>query len=402
MKRLLLLLTLLSFAAIAPTASAAPPANDNLNQATLIPALPASVAGTVAESTKETGEPEHAGAPRVGGVWYVLVPTETTAVRAHTCSARFDTILAVYTGAGVAALTPVASNDDSCGTGSEVTFTATAGTPYFISVSPFDMLPEGSDAGFTLNVAALTAPGNDAFADALRLGGPRRVRGSNVVATSELGEPVHAAGGGHSVWFRHRATSTQTLTLDTLGSNFDTVLAVYQGNFGQLRRVAADDDGGPGLTSRIRLRVRRGQTYFIALDGADGSTGDWEFGLSDGGVRGVGLRVSIQPGQTLDGVIANGLRARVGCVARCRLDFQVKVGASTARRLGLGRNATFVARLLGNTGGNESADVPAVLRLTRAARRAFRGQDRVTLTLVARLRGTQSRDRSLVQKLTLR
>ena len=399
--RLLPALTLLLLAIAAPAAMAAPPPNDNLAQATPITALPAEVAGTVAESTRETGEPGHAGRQRNGGVWYAFTPTQTTSVIARTCEAQFDTVLAVYTGAGVGALSRVTDNDDSCATGSIATWTAMAGTTYFISVSPFQTLPSADEARFTLRLAVLTAPANDAFADALRLSGPRRVRGSNVVATSELGEPEHFGGGGHSVWFRYRARRTQTLTFDTLGSTFDTVLAIYRGDLGRLRRITRDDDGGPGLTSRIRLRVRRGSTYFIALDGTDEETGDWEFGLSDGGVRGSGLRVFVEPGQTLDGVVANGLRTRVSCVARCRLDFHVKVGAATARRLGLGRRPVIVARLMGTVGGDERPELPAVLRLSRAARSALRDEDRVTLTLVARLRGTDSRDRSLVQKLTL-
>ncbi len=399
MRRLLLAVTLVSLAIAAPTASAAPPLNDNLAAATPV-ALPSELPGTVAESTREAGEPGHAGVQRMGGVWYSFTPAETASVIARTCTAQFDTVLAVYTGSDVGALTRVTDNDDSCGVGSIVTFTATAGTTYYISVSPFDTLPTTAGS-FTLSLAVLTPPPNDAFASATRLGGPQRVRGSNVVATAELGEPAHFTGGGHSVWFRHRATRTQTLTLDTIGSSFDTVLAVYRGDLGRLSRIARDDDGGPGLTSRIRLRVRRGSTYFIALDGTEGESGDFQFGLSDGGVRGSGLRLVVEPGQTLNGVIAGGLRTRVGCVARCRLDFQVKVGAGTARRLGLGRRPVIVARLLGNVGGQGRPEVPAVLRLTRSARSALADEDRVTLTLVARLRGTRSRDRSLVQKLTL-
>jgi hypothetical protein len=46
-------------------------------------------------------------------------------------------MLAVYTGTKVRALTEVASNDDSCGLQSEVTFTARAGTTYRIAIDGF-------------------------------------------------------------------------------------------------------------------------------------------------------------------------------------------------------------------------------------------------------------------------
>src|SRR5262245_18046438 len=47
----------------------------------------------------------------------------------------FDTVLAVYTGVRVSALTPVASNDDNAGgTNSRLTFVAAAGAVYHIAV----------------------------------------------------------------------------------------------------------------------------------------------------------------------------------------------------------------------------------------------------------------------------
>ncbi len=257
-----------------------PPANDSVAQATPIAAVPATIAGTVAESTREVGEPAHAGRERVGSVWYSFTPTETRSVIARTCQAQFDTVLAVYAPNAAGALTSVAADDDSCGTGSLLGWTATAGTTYFIAVAPFDTLPPNDQANFTLSLAAGTRPANDAFASARRVTEARTVRGSNVLATRQSGEPRHFSGGGHSVWFRYRATRTRSVTLETRGSSFDTVLAVYRGNLGRLRRIARDDDGGPSFTSRIRLRVQRGRTYFIALDGTVSETGNWAFRLA--------------------------------------------------------------------------------------------------------------------------
>ena len=46
----------------------------------------------------------------------------------------FDTLLGVYTGSAVNALTEIASNDDNGGPQSKVQFSAVAGTTYYIAV----------------------------------------------------------------------------------------------------------------------------------------------------------------------------------------------------------------------------------------------------------------------------
>lgn len=67
------------------------------------------------------------------------------------------------------------------------------------------------------------------------------------------------------------------LTLDTDGSNFDTILAVYVGDgssFDSLQSVACDDNSGSnGKTSKVVFNVRANATYFIAVDGANGQSG---------------------------------------------------------------------------------------------------------------------------------
>ena len=55
--------------------------------------------------------------------------------------------------------------------------------------------------------------------------------GTNLGASVEAGEPEHGGSpGGHSVWWTWTAPSTGNVTIDTLGSNFDTLLAVYTGS----------------------------------------------------------------------------------------------------------------------------------------------------------------------------
>ncbi len=125
---------------------------------------------------------------------------------------------------------------------------------------------------------------NDDFADAVALGGTSgRITATNVGATKESGEPNHAGNaGGRSVWWRWTAPANGQATFDTFGSNFDTLLAVYTGgSLGALSLVAANDDAGGGLQSRVSFTAVAGVVYRIAVDGYGGASGNitlnWTF-----------------------------------------------------------------------------------------------------------------------------
>lgn len=92
-------------------------------------------------------------------------------------------------------------------------------------------------------------------------------------ATVEIGEPDHAfQPGGASVWYRWTAPGSGKLFLNTHGSRFDTLLAVYHGaSVGNLTHVASDDDSGPYGTSRLMFDVTPSVRYSIAVDGWSGA-----------------------------------------------------------------------------------------------------------------------------------
>lgn len=102
--------------------------------------------------------------------------------------------------------------------------------------------------------------------------------GSNVNATVELGEPSHAGKqGGRSIWLTWRAPETGVATFETVGSSFDTLLAVYNGSTItglSTNLVASDDDGGGFFTSRVVFNAEAGRDYEIAVDGYAGAWGE--------------------------------------------------------------------------------------------------------------------------------
>ena len=94
------------------TASAAAPANDDFANAAALSGLPANATGTNVDATTESGEPEHTDfssvTPGEHSVWWSWTAPSDGDVTVDTCGSNFDTLLAVYTGSSVEALTPVA------------------------------------------------------------------------------------------------------------------------------------------------------------------------------------------------------------------------------------------------------------------------------------------------------
>ena len=93
--------------------------------------------------------------------------------------------------------------------------------------------------------------------------------GDNFAATAEPDEPMHAGkNGGSSVWASWTAPRNGIATFSTLGSTFDTLLAIYTGtNLLSLTLEAADDDRAGYANSRVVFNAIAGQQYAIAVDG---------------------------------------------------------------------------------------------------------------------------------------
>ena len=104
---------------------------------------------------------------------------------------------------------------------------------------------------------------------------------NNSAATAETGEPDHAGvAGGKSMWFRYSSTTLKSVSLDTNGSDFDTVLAVYGStvsnpSFSGLQAVGSNDDDPTGLngSSAVSFVAQPNVVYYIAVDGYESSNG---------------------------------------------------------------------------------------------------------------------------------
>ncbi|MGB9004989.1 MAG: PPC domain-containing protein [Candidatus Aminicenantales bacterium] len=261
-----------------------PPANDDFASALAVTTLPATFSLQTGGATTETGEPSPGCASIINTVWYSYAPGVTKPVTVTTSGSGFDTVVGVYTGAALASLTPVACNDNSGGTPqASASFTAQASTTYWIQVGSVAGNPLGESGPLSLAIV-VTPPANDDFASALAL----PIAGSDTVDTSgatlELHEPTSAAGcgtAGNTVWYRLNVAQSFEVTIDTLGSNFDTIVTVYRGpSINQILPIACSHNFAG--TGRARLSFIAepntggwpiGSEFWIQVGGAGGASG---------------------------------------------------------------------------------------------------------------------------------
>ena len=142
-----------------------------------------------------------------------------------------------------------------------------------------------------VHAAAFAVPGNNAFAGATVLAATMsgQVTGSTSGADKETGEPPHGYNvGGASVWYKWTAPANGSITFDTLGSAFDTLLGAYTGSSVSALTLATPTDyatnddlaaetKSPSHTykSRIKFNAVSGQTYYLAVDGYNAAQGNF-------------------------------------------------------------------------------------------------------------------------------
>ena len=220
-------------------------------------------------ATKEPGEPNHGGSGGGHSLWWRWVAPGDGPVTVNTALSNFNTLLGVYTGGSVNALTAVAANQDISGSVITLTFPAAAGKEYWIAVDGKD----GATGSCTMNLSfSPSAPVNDALANATMISGISvQAIGHNFNATKEPGEPNHAGNaGGKSVWWKWTAPAAGQVFLTTAGSEFDTLLGVYTGTDMNALTVVASNDDPPDTfrdTSTLTFTATSGITYWIAVDG---------------------------------------------------------------------------------------------------------------------------------------
>jgi hypothetical protein len=261
------------------------PPNDNFANAIALTTCPSAGAiGSSVNATHEGSEPVHDpfGNPGGGSIWYKWTAPSNMLATISTEGSGFNTVLAVYTGSAVAGLVavPNGKSDDVHYPDllySQVTFNANGGTTYKIAVDglppPLDPFnTELARGGVELSVnAAWNNDLNRAIQLTNRMSGS--ASGSTRGATRQAGEPLHGGvNGSNSIWYAWTAPTNGTISFDTTGSGFDTVLAVYTGSSYPLTLVAENNNiSANNSASSVTFDAVSNTTYRIAVDGFPGS-----------------------------------------------------------------------------------------------------------------------------------
>lgn len=244
MNRALLCLLLAS-----STALAAPPANDSFASRITLSGSTPSISGDNADATLESGEPTY-GSIAGSSVWYEWTAPTSGFVTLTADTFTGDTVLGVFTGSAVNALTQIAFNDDtyelipgSSDHLSALTFYAVSGTSYKISVAGYDDAITIYQQAFTLSIA----PSTSAFLVSSTSLTPDPVNVTNATASMTLTVNAASAVPGPvlmTVQLQSPADPTRRIDLTLTDSHRTAGTAVsgtYQTSFTMPRHIPAGD-----------------------------------------------------------------------------------------------------------------------------------------------------------------
>ena len=244
-----------------------PPANDEFVDAEELYGIEGVAEGSNVNATAETGELLNDEYGSASTVWYRWTAPATGTAWFDTYGSDFDTVMGVLSDDGDV----LTVNDDGNDvTTSVVSFEATAGTQYWISVGGYEEAVGNISLEWYMDVPV---PANDEFVDAEELYGIEGVaEGSNVNATAETGELLNDEyGSASTVWYRWTAPATGTAWFDTYGSDFDTVMGVLSDD-GDVLTV--NDDGDDVTTSVVSFEATAGTQYWISVGGYSAAAGN--------------------------------------------------------------------------------------------------------------------------------
>jgi thermitase len=254
---------------------AAAPANNNFGAPAIINTLPytksqdtwgATVAGTDPMPTCGSGQNSNS-------VWYRYTAPSTGLLEIDTWGSDYDTVVAVWMGTA-GNLSQIDCNDDAYGN-----FQAwlegvpvTAGVTYYIEVMDYGD-PGGGQLELYVDFASSVA--NDGFGAPVTIStNPFNTTLNTAGATKASDDPVlmdcNRLAGEASVWYRYTPARNGNLELDTKGSNYDTMLAVWTGARGSLSGIGCNDDIGDvdgewDSDSILTVPVSAGIPYYIEV-----------------------------------------------------------------------------------------------------------------------------------------
>jgi hypothetical protein len=207
-------------------------------------------------------------------IWYIYIPAANGTLQVSTCGANFDTVLAAYSGGRQCQFSQIACNDDSCGTGSSISFPVAATqfpvTIYYIRVGGY----QGATGSGTVQVLGPECGPVSDFCPSAAPICPGVTRFSTIGANETIGFACAAL---NDIWFTYTPATNGSVTVDTCaGATFDTILAAYSGDCDTTNlathQLACNDDFC-STRSSITFNTVVGEYYQIRIGGFQGATG---------------------------------------------------------------------------------------------------------------------------------
>jgi len=145
----------------------------------------------------------------------------------------------------------------------------------FVAMLMLSLGPGGARTAYA------AAPSNDTFANAMAI---NSIPFQHVISTTEATETdssdpdsIPCEGktldrGKRTVWYRYPATASRGLHVDTIGSNYDTYIAIWKGtSLNNITLVTCDDDVFGDQYSETLFSTTAGNTYYIEVAGYAGT-----------------------------------------------------------------------------------------------------------------------------------
>ncbi|HKQ48262.1 MAG TPA: S8 family serine peptidase [Phycisphaerae bacterium] len=283
------------------------PSNDECTNAYAIPGTfynPGSIFTYNATVSNFYEPDESCEAGNVGvsnSVWYSYTPPGNGTIDLNTWGSNYDTVLSVFDGCGayIGATqiwfpTQLACNDDVDGTLQSriLGLPVNGGQTYMIKVSDYDTTSEGGELFVDLYFF-YSSPPNDHCFNRLPIPGTAGTHNMTPLNTTsatvspgdcyELSEAGcgHPSGNSNSVFYSFIPQVSGTVTMDTYGSDYDTVLTLYNGtafanpcgdgngefcmgpdDFGY---YICNDDSAGGYQSFVTQPVTVGHTFVVRV-----------------------------------------------------------------------------------------------------------------------------------------
>jgi hypothetical protein len=215
-------------------------------------------------------------------VWFCYTASCTGDVTVAIQGAYYDTVMAVYDGCSsdITSSDRIGCNDDYGDSWlSQVTFAATAGKQYLIEIGAYQDYT--GDGYLVISCAGQPGPANnDACANAQAVGNATDLAFDTTKATHD-GPGLCMT--GPNIWYVYTASCTGEATVSLLGSEYDTMLAVYEGDDCDLTSndlIACNDDYPPERQSQITFETIAGRAYLIEVGGYGTATGQGVLNIS--------------------------------------------------------------------------------------------------------------------------